>query len=93
MLMFLQGVHSDLDGLGFGQLVPVTALTALGLSLVQPHPVDASGIWLTNAANNTVVGHRRHQVGCILCACNPIVHLHLVGILQPTGKEKTRTNQ
>lgn len=68
--------------LGISQLEPVTTLTSLGLSLFQPHPIDAGGILFTYAAYQPLLIEGGNNCGVALVSTHTFVHPHVKEVLE-----------
>lgn len=73
-------VKRYLDGGLLDQLEPVSALAALGVTLVQPHPLNVSLIFLTDASDEARLERGRDHVRALLGARAALEHTHIEGI-------------
>lgn len=73
-------VKRYLDGGLLDQLEPVSALAALGVTLVQPHPLNVGLIFLTDASDEARLERRRDHVRVLLGARAALEHTHVEGI-------------
>merc|ERR1719414_2738316 len=60
---------------------PVTTGTALGLSLVQVHPMGGDGVLLTYTAHQPLLIHGRDQCGLVFSSFGPLSYIHSKRIL------------
>lgn len=80
-----------LDGGLLDQLEPVSALAALGVTLVQPHPLNVSLIFFADASDEARLERRWDHVRVLLGARAALEHAHIerVGVAGPVGQQLT----
>ena len=63
------------------QVEPVSAFASSGLALMQPHPVNTSGLLLADAPHKTSLKSRGNLVGLIFGAGTPLDYFEVERVL------------